>query len=133
MDTQEGANAIAWDSCGVGHACSLSLQEGTQVCSESNREVKHSRLRSRDRTAIRSLLEKPPRSIRTSPRLMRRDQEFLAGGAPVVSLEVWNLQGLLQRDDVRVVARERGLQFRDNAVAQPGRFFRPEPLQEREQ
>src|SRR6516164_4583010 len=28
---------------------------------------------------------KPYRSIRTSPRLMRRDQELLAGGAPVVS------------------------------------------------
>jgi len=64
---------------------------------------------------------------------MRRDQELLAGGAPIVSQEVWNLQRLLQRDDVRVVARERGLQFRDDAVAQLGHLFRPEPLQERKQ
>src|SRR3982751_2880750 len=65
--------------------------------------------------------------------LVRVDQEFLAGGALVVDRDVGELQRLLQRHHLRVVAGEGGLEFGCHALAQAGDFGGADLLQERRQ
>src|ERR1044072_1365777 len=51
--------------------------------------------------------------------LVRIDQIFFSGRPLVVGGDVLQLQRLLQRHFLCVVARERGLEFVDHALAQP--------------
>src|SRR3954471_335569 len=65
--------------------------------------------------------------------LVRVDQEFLAGGALVVDRDVGELQRLLQRHHLRVVAGKGGLEFGGDTLAQAADFGGADLLQERRQ
>src|SRR3954462_3887739 len=65
--------------------------------------------------------------------LVRIDQEFLAGGALVVDRDVGELQRLLQRYHLRVVAGKGGLEFGGHPLAPAAEFGGADLLQERRQ
>src|SRR5438045_2019505 len=62
------------------------------------------------------------RGCRGSSALARVDEEFLAGGALVVDRDVGELQRLLQRHHLRVMAGKGGLEFGSDALAQLADF-----------
>src|SRR6476620_9718868 len=70
---------------------------------------------------------------KASPGLVRVDQEFLAGGTLVVDSDVGELQRLLQRHHLRIMAGKGGLELVDNALTQFSRVGRTDLLQERQQ
>src|SRR6266481_4492954 len=82
---------------------------------------------------------KKPSARRQTPRgralsaLVRIDQKFLAGRALGIDRDVGEIERLLQRHHLGVVAREGGLKRIDYALAQPFAIDRPDLHQEGKQ
>src|SRR4030088_3488374 len=72
-------------------------------------------------------------NFRSSRTLVRVDEEFLAGGALVVDGDVGELQRLLQRYHLGVMAGKGGLEFGDDARPQLGAVGLSDLHQERKQ
>src|ERR1700761_5700911 len=87
-------------------------------------------LRCRKNTSL-SRDQTPPR--RTSSALVRIDQEFLAGGALGVNLEIRKLERFGQGHDFGIVAGKGGLELGDDALPELLAVDRPDLHQERKQ
>src|SRR5271157_1523882 len=76
MDTPEGANAIAWDSCWVCHPCSL-LKRAYKYGIEGNRGVNRGASQA-DVFSSRTLGSENAGSDRISPDRYRKERSFRA-------------------------------------------------------